>query len=261
MADDLPERGVQDPRVRRIHREVRRARLVVDVQDLLPRFAAVLGTEDAALGVRAPDVALRRDVDEVGVLRVHAHARDLARVLESHVLPGAAGVGRLVHAVAVRGVAADRLFAGADVDDVRIGLGDGDRADRAGPEILVGDDLPVRAAVARLPDAPARRAEVEGARIVAHARDRRDATAPERPDRPELDPSNWSERLFGSAPCPWASSPTERARPPSRERRAGRTGPGLNSTSHDSPLRTRIHRSDCEIICGAHRAPAWNSGT
>ena len=48
---------------------------------------------------------------------------------------------RLVDAVARRDVAADVGLAGADVDDVRVGRGDGDRADR-GDRLVVEDRLP-----------------------------------------------------------------------------------------------------------------------
>ena len=63
---------------------------------------------DAALGVRAEDVAERGDVDEVGIPRVDADAPMWRVSLEADVRPGLAGVGRLVDAVAVRDVAADR---------------------------------------------------------------------------------------------------------------------------------------------------------
>src|SRR5262249_28077116 len=98
---DLPEAGIKHARIRRVHDEVARARLVRDEQDLVPALAAVFRAEDAALRVAAPHVALRRDVDEVRVLRMHAHAGDLVRVLQAHVDPGFAAVGRLVDAVAV----------------------------------------------------------------------------------------------------------------------------------------------------------------
>src|SRR3712207_8839751 len=53
-----------------------RARFVAAREDLLPGFAAVFGTIETAFGIGAPGVAERGDVDEVGVLRVDADARD-----------------------------------------------------------------------------------------------------------------------------------------------------------------------------------------
>src|SRR5207249_10677935 len=105
--------------------QVRSARLLVDQEDLLPGPAAVLRPEVPALGVGTPDVSLGRDVHEVGIARMDADPRDLSRVLQAHVAPAPPGVGGLVDPVAVRDVAADGGFAGADVDDVRIRLGDG----------------------------------------------------------------------------------------------------------------------------------------
>ena len=74
-------------------------------------------------------MAERGDVDEVGVRRVDADRGDGQRLLEADVRPRLAGVGRLVDAVALDDVAAQLGLAHADVDDVRIRLGDGDGAD------------------------------------------------------------------------------------------------------------------------------------
>ena len=123
-------------------------------------------------------------------------ARDLLRVASPtffHVLPG---VGRLVDAVAV----ARRCRGSAPRPSRRTRrsdpIGDGDRADRAGLEVLVGDELPVGAAVGRLPDAAARRrrsrrsAAAPGTPVTA-----RDAAAAERARWPGIrGRSNWSER-------------------------------------------------------------------
>ncbi len=184
-AHDLPEARVQRAGVVGVHREIGGARLVVDEEDLLPALAAVLGAEDPALGVGSPGVAERGHVDEVRVRRVHAHARNLPRVGKPHVLPGLSAVGRLVHAVAVREVASDVRLPHADVDHVRIRLGHGDRADRARLEVLVGHDLPVGAAVGRLPDPAAGGAEVEDVGLVAYADDRDRAAAAVWTDRAE----------------------------------------------------------------------------
>ena len=186
LAIDLPEGGVEDARVGRIHHEVRRAGLVVDEQHLLPALAAVKGAEDAAVRVRSPHMALRCHVDNVGVPRVDADAGDLLGVLKTDVRPGGAPVGGLVDAVTVRRVAADGRLAHAGDDHVRVRLGDGDRADRGGLQELVGNRFPRAAAVGGLPQPAAGRAEVEDERLATNARDRGDTAAAERADVPEL---------------------------------------------------------------------------
>ena len=107
---------VEHVRVLAAHHEIDDARLVVDEERLLPRLAAVLGHEQAALGVGREEVAHRGDVDDVRVLRMDEDARDVVRVAQAHVRPRLARVGRLVDAVA--GVRAARLvgLAGADPD-------------------------------------------------------------------------------------------------------------------------------------------------
>src|SRR5688572_25050058 len=112
---------------------------------------------------------------------MHADARDVPRVGEADVLPGLSGIERLPHAVAMGDVAAHGLLTGADVNDVGIGLGDGDRAD--GPaEEPVGDRLPALAAVSGLPDPAAGRAEVVDAGLRRDPLDGRGTAAPIRPD-------------------------------------------------------------------------------
>src|SRR5206468_7787739 len=116
-ASEAPGGGVEDARVRRIERQVDRAGVATHVEDAVPRLAAVARAEHAALLVWPERVAHRRDVDEIGIVRMDADARDVARVFEADVLPRLAGVRRLPHAIAVRDVSADRLLAGTDVDD------------------------------------------------------------------------------------------------------------------------------------------------
>src|SRR5207245_8105107 len=136
-------------RVPGVHGQVDRSRFLVLEEDLLPALPAVPGTEDAALRVRTVGVAEGRDVGEVRVLRVHEESADLARVLEAHGRPGLAGLGGLINAVAVGEVATDARLAGADVDDVRVRVGDVDGADRR-DRFLVEEARPGAPAVRRL---------------------------------------------------------------------------------------------------------------
>ncbi len=124
------------------------------------------------------------DVDQVGVLRVDDHGADLPHVPEPDEAPALPGVGRLVDAAPRDHVAADAVRAGADVDDVRVGVGDIDGADRSGTEVAVGDVVPGRAVIGRLPDAAARGAHVEGTGLLRDSRHRRDPAAARRADHP-----------------------------------------------------------------------------
>ena len=111
---------------------------VVDVEDLLPRLAAVDRPEDAALLVPREQVPHRRDVDDVRLRRVNDDARDVVRVGQAHELPGRAGVGRLEDALARVRRSRVRLLAGAHPDDVRVRRRERDRADGSGAD-AVGD--------------------------------------------------------------------------------------------------------------------------
>ena len=115
-----PAAGVQDARVERVHGQVHGAGVGAAVQHLLPGLSAVARAVHAALGVGAEGVAQGSHVDQVRVLRVHADAADVPRLLQAQVLPGAPGVGGAVHPVAVGHVDADGGLARAGVDHVRV---------------------------------------------------------------------------------------------------------------------------------------------
>ena len=117
-------------------------------------------------------------------------------------------------------------LAGADVDDVWIGRGDGDGADRRAGDLTVGHRLPRRAAVGRLPQAAAGGAEVvlertrgaagDGDRAPAALRARGCASATRRTD------PNWP--ACGGPPrrcAPGAAPNRSRRRPRAAGRRKG----------------------------------------
>src|SRR6185437_12626381 len=89
------------------------------LEHALPVLAAVGGAVDAA--ARVAGVAGGRGEDDVGILGIDDDLIDLGGVGESDMGPGLAGVGGLVHAVAVG--AADRVAA-AGIDHVGIGRSD-----------------------------------------------------------------------------------------------------------------------------------------
>ena len=139
---------------------------------------------------------------------------------------------RLVDAVAGRDVAADVGLAGADVDDVRVGRGDGDRADRR-DRLVVEDRLPVDAAVVGLPDAAGGRGRVVGERIARHAGDPRDPPAGRRADRAVVQAGELRRRLGRLV--------------------IGQDGQGSQSAAR--PARRR-----CEVISGVRGSGSGGSG-
>ena len=193
-AADLPEGAVglpggriEEAGIGLVDGEVDGAGFVADGEDVPPGGAAVVALEDAALRVRPEGVAEGGHPDDVRVVGVDADLADLAGLAQAGVAPGAAGVGAAVDAVAVGDVGADGRLAGAGVDHVGVGRGDGQRSHRGGGEEAVGDGAPVRAAVGRLPDAAGHRAEVVGRRVVGDAGDGDHAATAERADAPPLE--------------------------------------------------------------------------
>ena len=121
-------------------------------------------------------MAKHRHVDQVGVPGVHRYLADLPRVTKPGVPPGFSGVGRHVQAVARRRVAPDASLAGADVDDVGIGGGDGDSTDRACGQVVVCNRCPGHTGIDRLPHAATRGAHVVNEPLIRHTGHRHHAS-------------------------------------------------------------------------------------
>jgi hypothetical protein len=194
----LPEDGIHRVRVAGAEGHVGRADVLVDVEELLERLAAVCRAVDPPLLVRTVRVAEDRHEEPLLVLRVHDDLRDLLAVAEAEVGPGPPAVPRAVDPVAGREVGPLHALPAADVDDVGVGGGDGDRADRAGG-LVVEDRLPRPAVVGRLPDAAVHDADVEEAGPPGDARGGLRAAAAEGADRPpaQLGEEAWLERRAG----------------------------------------------------------------
>ena len=98
--------------------------------DTSSRLAAVFRAKDAAVGIRRRMMPECGDVDDVRVRRMNADLGNILRVDQPDLRPRLARVRGLVGSVALNDVAADVRFAGADVNDIRIGWRNRDGADR-----------------------------------------------------------------------------------------------------------------------------------
>jgi hypothetical protein len=96
--------------------------------------------------------------------------------------PGLSGVARLVDAVARRQIAAQARLAHADVDDVRVRLGDRHGADRSALDEGVRNVAPRHAGIVGLPHTAAGGAHVVHQRLAGDAGHGGDAAAAVRPD-------------------------------------------------------------------------------
>src|SRR5271155_5680610 len=108
------------------------------------------------------------DDNDIRIARINQDSADEARIFQSDVGPGGAGIGGAIDAVA------GGLFAGADDDDVGIRGGDGDVAD-GGYVFVVKDWLPGGAAAGGFPDAASGGADVVGGGVAGDAGDCGDA--------------------------------------------------------------------------------------
>ena len=158
---------VDDARVARVQCDVHDAGVLVHLQDGLPGGAAVRAAVETAFLVRAPEVAHRGDVDEIGVFGVQRDAADVAAVAQPHVRPALAAVRAPVDAVPPRRTLPAGALAGADPDDRRVPLVERDRTDRVGALMLEDGDQR-DSVVVRLEDAAGGGRHVELRRVGLH---------------------------------------------------------------------------------------------
>ena len=127
-------------------------------------------------------MAERGNQKDVGIARVDQDLADLLRVRKPDRLPRRAAIARAEHADSLGNVGAHVRFAGADVDRLRRGRRNRDRADRS-DVFLVEDRLPGPPGIVGPPHAAVDRSEIEAPRVDRIALDGEDSAAPERPDR------------------------------------------------------------------------------
>ncbi len=121
-----------------------------------------------------------RDIDQVGVLGMDAHFSDVSRASKAQVFPGFTCIGRFVDAIAMGDVAANGCFAHADIDDVGIGGGDCNRADRCTLKEAIRNVFPGDTAIGCFPDATTRGAKIKYLRMLRVTSDGDDAATAER---------------------------------------------------------------------------------
>ena len=237
---ELPRAREEDARVRRIHRDVRAPRVLVDEEDVLPALPAVGRAVDAPLRLRPVGVAQRAHVDDVRVRGMDDEARDPSGGFESHEGPRLPRVRRLVDALPDGDVAADLPFPRPRPDDVGIRGRDGERADRL-HRLVVEHLVPVHAAVRRLVDAARGRAHVVGVRLAGNPRRRAEAV----PLRADVPPP---KRLVGGR----IGSRLRRQRRDGRKREdEKREERAERSDAHVVPR--RVERDECRKCAGKAR--------
>src|SRR5438034_1030673 len=99
-----------------------------------------------------------RDEYNVGISGVDDHRADVLCVAQSNVLPGLSAIKRFEHSIAIGHIAADAGFASPGVNDVVVGIGNGNRADRRS-RFMFEQRFPVHATVDRFPYPACYRAE------------------------------------------------------------------------------------------------------
>src|SRR5256885_1503086 len=119
-------------------------------------------------------------------VRVADAGRLLLAVRQTEVAPGPSRVFFFEGPGAHREVRALQPFAAADVDDVGIGWGDRERADRAG-RLAVEQRRPGAPIIRGPPYAAVVDADVEEVGLTRHARPRHRATTAKRADRPPVE--------------------------------------------------------------------------
>ena len=106
--------------VRGVHDHVDHASLVVHKQDFLPCFSAVRRFVDAPFVVRSVEATERSDVNDIGVFRMNQDSTNLVRLLESHVFPSGAAIGRFINPIAIGDRVARICFTCSDPNNVGI---------------------------------------------------------------------------------------------------------------------------------------------
>src|SRR5262249_42574243 len=90
---------IQSVRMAAIDYQIDHAGSIINVEDLLPGGPSICALEHSPFFISRPEVAHRRNVNDVRVGRMNHDARDVLRIRESHVPPTRTTIDRLVNTV------------------------------------------------------------------------------------------------------------------------------------------------------------------
>src|SRR5258708_2977664 len=130
-------------------------------------------------------MSLSRDEEAIGVFGIDDDGRDLLRVAQAEMLPGASRVGRLIDAVAYGEIGAAQAFTAADIDRVGIRRRDGQSSNRT-CRLIIEDGIPYAAEVRRFPDSAVVRRHVKDVWLARNTGNRHGAAAAKRADHPPV---------------------------------------------------------------------------
>src|ERR1019366_6872497 len=151
--------------IARIDIDIGDAGVFGDLEQGLPRLAAIGGLVQAAVAAGRKKRPLSGHPHDVGVALVDEDFGDVLGVFEPHVLPGAAGVGALVDAVAIADGALGFVLTSAQPDGIGVVRVDGDAAQRVGAAVIE-DGIEGDAAIGGFPEAAGGRRDVPDVAIV-----------------------------------------------------------------------------------------------
>ncbi len=171
-----PYRSVNDARIVGIETKLGRAVAIVSIENFSPALAAIRGFVNAAM-LAGRDVANRRDVNNIGILRIHEDRRNRSRFAYSDIRPSGARIGGFPDAVP------GRLFARRHINDVWIRWRHHQVGNR-GDVRVVKYRNPRHPSVRSFPHASPRRAHVIRFQIARDARYSGDSAATMWPDQP-----------------------------------------------------------------------------
>src|SRR5207249_1104445 len=116
-----PQGRVNCPWVRRIKRQIGRARVFALIQNFLERLTSIGRAKNSSLGVRAVRMPQGRNKKAVRILRIDKNRGDLPCIAQPKVRPSFSRVSGFIDTVAGRQVRPLQTFPAADVNDIRVG--------------------------------------------------------------------------------------------------------------------------------------------
>src|SRR6266850_2224225 len=96
-----------------IHDHVGNAGVLADLDEAGPILAAIGGFVEAAITAAFPQGSRGGDINNVAIARVDENFRNVLGLAQAHVVPGAAAILALVHAVTIGDAALIVVLAGA----------------------------------------------------------------------------------------------------------------------------------------------------
>ena len=116
----FPQTRIQHIRIRRVHLNIRPARILILIKHAFPSLPAIHRTKNPALLIRTKRMPQHRRKQSIRIRRINHHRRNLLAIAQTKMRPGFSSIARFINSISHRKVRPLQSLPASHINNVRI---------------------------------------------------------------------------------------------------------------------------------------------